>query len=237
MVTTTARREGNQALLVGFWLAGLLNVAAAGAGWDLLGWLTKPLIMLLLLAWAWRVLPDPRPPGGRLLLVGIGFAWLGDVFLMGSGDMFFLLGLCGFLVMQVLYILAFRAVPGTHLLRERWWLGIPFVLVWAGMNALLSPGDLRIPVLIYSAVLLGMSAAALDLLPRLARPCGTRVFVGSVLFVVSDGLIAVAAFGNLAIGRWQDVAVMSTYIAAQYLIVTGLVDGLGAAADRESQAL
>ena len=82
-------------------------------------------------------------------------------------------------------------------------------------------GAMRIPVLVYSAVLVAMAVAALDLVLRVPRPLGWRGFWGAALLVVSDSLIALAAFGPLETAPWLSATVMATYIAAQAIIVTG----------------
>ena len=217
--------------MVGYAVAAVVNIAAQAAGIGFFTAITKPFLMLLLFCWAWQVLPRPRTRAGVYLLIGILFAWLGDVLLMGAsrdaqGNLFFMLGIGGFFVMQVCYILAFLAIGGRHLLRAAPWLVVPFLAYWALMNWVMDPGVMRIPVLLYSIVLVGMSVAALDLVPRLPRAQAWRVFIGSVLFVISDSFIAASAFADLHLGNWEGVIVMTTYVIAQYLIVTGFARAL-----------
>lgn len=218
-------------LLIAYWVASLVNIAGEATGINAMAMIAKPFIMFLLFIWTLQVLPRPNPRAGKLLVVGIAFAWMGDVLLMVDGDLFFLLGIAGFFGMQVFYIWAFLTIRGEHLLRRRPAALIPFAAYWILMNAIMSPGALRVPVLLYSIVLVGMSATALDLIPRLPRPLGWQLFGGSVLFVISDSLIAVKAFGSLEIGNWQGVAVMVTYVIAQFLIVTRFTRSMVAMAD------
>lgn len=220
-------------VLVLYIVASGLNVIGNGLASTALQYLTKPILMPALFVWALLVISRPIGRPQRRLLVGTVFAWLGDLLLMvqdivDNGGVFFLLGLAAFFGMQVCYIRAFLAVPGVHLVRQRPILVLPLVAYWLVMNLMLSPGPLRIPVLLYSVVLIGMAVAALDMVPRLARPLGWRIFAGSVLFAISDSLIALQAFGGLEIGRWQGVLVMATYTIAQLLIVTCLVAALSA---------
>lgn len=149
---------------------------------------------------------------------------------MAAGDAAFLAGIAGFLVMQVLYIAAYRSVPGPDLIRAKLWILVPFLTFWVAMNLLMDPGALRIPVLGYSLVLVGPVVAAVDLMGRFPQPYAGRVAVGALLFIVSDAFTALDAFADLAIGRWQGVIVMGTYVVAQFLIVTGFRTGLGAGA-------
>lgn len=211
-------------LLVLYVVVGALDVIGEAASLDLLVVAAKPLLVPLLAAW---LVATARRQAVRSpltwLLAGLGFAWLGDLALMADGNLFFALGLVGFLAMQACYILAFTRVPGPGLVRAWKVALVPFIAYWIGMNLLVWPGagTMRIPVLVYSAVLLAMAAAALDLVLRVPRPLGWRVFWGAALFVVSDSLIAVTAFGPLESSPGLSAAVMSTYIAAQALIITG----------------
>jgi uncharacterized membrane protein YhhN len=214
-------------LLWAYIVVSVANVVGQWLAADLLMVVTKPLLMPLLLAWAWRAAERPFAKPVKLLLVGVAFAWLADLLLMPEGDLWFMAGLVGFLVMQVFYIAAYRSVPGPGLVRQRPWLLIVFVGYGVGMNLLLDPGDLRIPVVLYSVVLLGMGVFAVDLVARLPVPFGARVAVGAIAFIVSDTFLALGEFSDLAQGSFGDVIVMATYTVAQFLIVTGLVLGVG----------
>lgn len=212
------------ALLAVYALVGVFDVLGEALGWPAVTHVAKPLLMPLLTVWVVAVARDRarRSPLGWLL-AGLAFAWLGDLALMAEGDTAFALGLGAFLVMQACYIAAFTRVPGPGLVRA-WPVAIvPFAGYWLVMNLVLfrSAGAMAVPVLVYSAVLLAMAAAALDLVLRVPRPLGWRVFWGAALFVVSDSLIALTAFGPLESGRVLSAVVMATYIAAQAMIVTG----------------
>jgi uncharacterized membrane protein YhhN len=211
-----------------FVLVGVLNVIAeASSNTDAIT-LTKPLLMPLLLAWLVTLIGRWWPVPLRWLAVGIVFAWIGDLALMGEGDGAFHLGIAAFLVMQVCYLVAFLRVPGPGLVRA-WKIAlVPYVLIWIGINVVISGGvgAMRIPVLVYSAVALSMAVAALDLVLRLPQPLAWRVAGGALLFVVSDALIAMTAFGPLAESAGWSALIMATYVAAQGLIVTGFAHGV-----------
>lgn len=211
-----------------FITAAAINIAGQAAAADLLMDLTKPLLMPLLFVWVWRVADRPLRGSVRLLLVGLVFAWFGDLFLMPEGDIWFMAGIGGFLLMQLFYVSAYRSIPGPGLVRQRPWLLIPFLLYGVGMNLLLDPGAMRIPVMLYTVVLLGMGVYALDLTARVPKPYAGRVAVGAILFIVSDTFIALDAFSGMDIGVWRGLIVMVTYTVAQFLIVTGFMRGLAA---------
>ena len=213
-------------LLAAYAVVGVVNVVAETAGLSGAAHLTKPMLMPLLLAWLVVVM---RPAGGlgaalRGLAAGVAFAWLGDLLLMGDGDAFFTGGIAAFLVTQVCYIVAFTRIPGPGLVRA-WRIAlVPYAVIWIVLNLLVSPGvgDMRVPVLLYSVVLISMSVAALDLVIRVPQRLGWRIAAGALLFVASDAVIALTAFGPLSSSPALTGLIMATYVAAQALIVTGM---------------
>jgi uncharacterized membrane protein YhhN len=187
---------------------------------------TKPLIVGLLLAWSWQ----HRAVGGRPMIwlrVGLVFALLGDIFLMIREVDLFGLGLASFLVMQLCYCIEFGMRVATQPVRPVTVLltALPF-MIYAGLFLLvLHPAfatrpalrDLWIPVIVYVACIstMGLMAA----LRRGAYGYGP-VLAGALLFMVSDSAIAVNSFLMSFAG--STLLIMSTYAAAQYLIVTNI---------------
>lgn len=216
------------ALMAGYVLVAVLNVIAEATGNENGTVLTKPLLMPLLLAWVVAMAGRRWPVPLRWLTVGLVFAWAGDLLLMGDSDATFALGLAAFLVMQVCYLVAFLRVPGPGLVRAWPIAVVPYALIWVVLTVLVWPGagGMRIPVLVYGAVLVTMALGALDLVLRMPQDLAWRVAAGAVLFVLSDALIAVTAFGPLTESVQASAAVMATYTAAQGLIVSGFVRGL-----------
>jgi uncharacterized membrane protein YhhN len=173
----------------------------AGTGRDRLRWLTKPLLMPVLIAGS-----DRR--SRRALALG----GAGDVALLGSGDAAFTAGLACFLAGHVAWILALRQRPGRGWLRSRPALAVPYLAAFAGVNAYLWPrtGKDRVPVLAYSAVLLAMSLAALDSGSR-------RTAAGGALFLLSDTMLALEKFGGIRLPAHEGL-VMASYTTAQALL-------------------
>jgi uncharacterized membrane protein YhhN len=150
------------------------------------------------------------------------FALLGDIFLMIESESFFMLGLGSFLLMQILYIVEFlkdKTVFSTHT-----------VLTYAGLDILgllflyiLWPhlGGLQWPVAFYVLAICSMVATAISR-QRNVRWYGA-VIVGVFLFFISDAWIALTKFGVIT-DHISDIVIMTTYMAAQYLIVRGMVE-------------
>jgi uncharacterized membrane protein YhhN len=173
----------------------------AATGRDRQRWLTKPLLMPVLMVGRDR-------PAQRAL----AFGGAGDVALLGSTDSAFTAGLASFLAGHVAWIIALRQRPGGGRLRGRPILAAPYVAAFGALNAYLwkRTGKDRIPVIVYSAALLAMSLAALD--------SGTpKTAAGGALFLVSDALLALEKFGGLHLPAHEGL-VMATYTSAQALL-------------------
>ncbi len=173
----------------------------AATGQDRPRWLTKPLLMPVLMA------GRDRPAQRALALGGVG-----DVALLGRGEAAFTAGLVSFLAGHVAWIIALRQRPGGGHLRARPALAAPHVATFGAMNAYLwkRTGKDRVPVFVYSATLLAMSLTALD-------TGSPRTAAGGALFLVSDTLLAVEKFGGLRLAAHEGL-VMATYASAQALL-------------------
>lgn len=205
----------------------VVNLTTVGTDRPDVAFVSKILLMPLLIAWLIAFVKHHRVAISttlKLMIVGLVFAWLGDIALTFSGDAFFALGLVCFLIMQVLYILAYRSIPGPGLLKAWPLAWIPFVLLWIVVNVILfgKTGPMLIPVAVYSLVLVLMSAQALDLVIRVDRRYGWITFIGALLFVASDAVIAFSAFGVFDESRAVSIFIMATYALAQAMIVVGV---------------
>lgn len=214
--------------------AGAVSVAAATAGrrGDRVTRLVKPTLMPLL-----GVHAATRPGReGRLgvLLGGLAGGWLGDVVLMGEAGRSedsatrarnLNRGSAAFSVNQLAYIAELwrrghRPRPSTVAVR------LPVLVCGAGTAAVGAPAALPAAVG-YGSALATTSVLAAD--PESGSGDVSGVGLGGNLFVLSDGLIlARLAFlrGESTLVQRVDglvnAMVMSTYVAAQLLIVEAL---------------
>ncbi|MEW5836545.1 MAG: lysoplasmalogenase family protein, partial [Pseudomonadota bacterium] len=90
---------------IGAILGDLLAAPDTADGWRWLHWICKPLATVLVLAMAWRAPRPLSPRYRRRVLIGLGFALLGDVLLMLPGD-FFVPGLAAFLLGHLAFLTA-----------------------------------------------------------------------------------------------------------------------------------
>jgi uncharacterized membrane protein YhhN len=192
-----------------------------------LEYMVKPLIMIWIAVYF--LIHKKKSTFTVPVLLAFFFSWLGDIFLMFSAksDMFFFAGVGGFFCSQVTYIYTFTRYSergGRGYLQRNPWLGVFFLAFVAAILYLLFPGleGMMKPIIVlYAISLILMSMMALNRKGRVGERSYLLVFVGSILFLLSDSMIALNKFYSefwLA-GFW----IMITYIGAQYLIMRGLI--------------
>jgi uncharacterized membrane protein YhhN len=208
-VTPRRERLARAALLL-FGVAVVADLVLPAAGWPLGHTLAKPLLMPLLALHA-RVRGGPRP-----LVAALLFGWGGDVLLLFHSDTAFLAGMASFAAGHICYLVLFRRY-GTARPREAWVVGaygialvVIVALLWPGL-----PAGLRGPVAGYSLLLTAMAYGA--------TRSGPLAGAGGVLFMLSDTLIA-AGIADGPQPPHPDLWIMSTYAAAQFLLVRGALD-------------
>jgi uncharacterized membrane protein YhhN len=184
----------------------------------------KPLIMIGLMAHYWVM----SPARSRLFLVALFFCWLGDVFLIfqSTDPLFFIGGLASFLVGHIVYIFCYRQlqiIPSSKELlgSQKVRFAFPIILAGTGLVTILYPllGALRIPVMIYALAITLMALTALFRYGRTNSTSFLLIFIGAVLFMVSDSLLAINKFHHAFSAA--GALVMLTYSVAQFLIVEG----------------
>lgn len=149
-------------------------------------WLSKPFASTLFIAIA--VLAGAlESTFGMLILLGLAMSWLGDVFLIPRGRIFFVLGLASFLLAHLAYASAFFLQPLalTPLIITTIIMVVfaAVVLRWLWPHV---PPNLKLPVTWYLAAISLMVVMAGGTIPVL----GLMLAVGAVLFAVSDLFVA-----------------------------------------------
>ncbi|GGG21363.1 hypothetical protein GCM10007304_39020 [Rhodococcoides trifolii] len=203
---------------VAYWGAAAVTVVGAATGRDHLQRAAKPLLMPLL------ALRSHDP----LLTAGLAAATLGDIAMLEpDDDRRLMLGASSFAVMQtcwsrLLVRRGARLYPST--------VG-PRLVGWTVSSVVTCRRDSVIaPVLSAYGLALGtMSSLSADT----SMPVFTKL--GGLLFTVSDATILIRrlALTDDTHRRLAEAFVLTTYVAAQYLLVTGFVrDRAGASSRR-----
>jgi uncharacterized membrane protein YhhN len=194
-----------------------LTVASDVCGWQELFQMAKPLAMLALMYQAWSASHMP-PRIQRWLVWALGLSWVGDVLLLYPA--MFLPGLLSFLAAHVCFIvLLSRDAPWLHSRRALAVFISVAALVFVVLDQNGLPPELRLPVAAYVLVIATMAAQAWGRAKHLGSAGSRWVAWGSVLFMLSDALLAMDKFVSplpLA-GLW----VLASYYLAQGLIVQG----------------
>jgi len=181
-------------------------------------WLFKPLILLALIGYYIYQRKSAWKSSDSLITSAFVFAWLGDVLLLWED--LFLYGLGAFMLMQILYTVLFllrRGATSTkHLLYAIslvLWTVVVLRLLWPYLN------EMKIPVITYTAAI-GLMALVASIRKK-SIPGYWIIVVGTILFMISDSALAIGLFSDINPGK---LTVMSTYAAAQYLIMMGFLD-------------
>lgn len=209
-----------------FRLLALADITGIAFNLETLHFIAKPLLIpaLMLLL----VFTKSAAQGKNLLLAGLFFSWLGDVFLLFEykNALFFIFGLAGFLTTHIFYIIYFLRIRSTNvsLLKKQPVLialvpAYGITLVW-----LLYPhlGDLKLPVIAYAMVICTMLLCSLHVFLKVNREAARHYLTGAAAFVLSDSLLAINKFYQPF--AYAGVFIMLTYCAAQYFIVQGFTE-------------
>ncbi|MEH6375016.1 lysoplasmalogenase [Streptomyces sp. KLMMK] len=201
--------RATRALPALFVAVALAHLGALPAG-SAVALVTKPALMPLLAA---CVIARGGP---RLLVVALLCGCGGDTLLQIGGDVPFLLGMASFAAGHACYLVlcSRHGTPGGARTRG---LAAGYGAAWLATVVLLWPdleAGLRVPVALYSLLLVTMALYATRTLPLAAA--------GGALFVVSDTLIATG------VADWPQPPaaqfwIMLTYLGAQVLLAEGLL--------------
>ena len=211
-----------------FFLAAILNLISQIIDSQLLEYISKPLLMILLALYYLMARKEKIDSIDRFLILALAFSWGGDMLLMLQGHMasLFLFGLGSFLVAHVFYILVYQkakiqdASEGNSFQLTR----MVFLLFIGGaILYMLIPrlGELLIPVIAYTGVIITMAIFALLRKGRTSEQSFIMVYSGALLFIMSDAMIAFDKFLDPI--PYSRILIMATYMAAQYLIVKGIL--------------
>lgn len=190
-------------------LAGVIHLGAVLVGQHAVVEWTKPLLMpALAVGLIWGA-PQRRSPVIVLGVLASALSWLGDITLR-----WFIVGLAFFLLAHIAYLVLFVTRIAVRRL-NRWALAYAAWLVVLLVLLVPHTGSLLVPVIAYGVVLSAMSAVA--------SRCNPAVAWGGALFVISDSILAIDRFLPAADISVADFLIMVTYLAAQALIVWGLL--------------
>lgn len=201
-------------ILALFIIVVLLDLIGIITGNELMRFIFKPLIVLLLMTY-YSVIIEPE---NKIYLAALFLCFIGDVLLLFNSQMNFIGGLVAFLLAHILYIkLAGEGIQKSTI-GQKLTAVIPFTLVFAGLIYLLKDnlGDMLIPVIIYAIVI--SVFGVVTLLNYLTNKTSASIALlgGAIFFIISDATLAINKFYQSE--SYFPVFIMITYVLAQYLI-------------------
>ena len=194
---------------------------------SLLAACTKPLLLLTLIVWFMQSTPHITGNFKHMILAALCLSLAGDVWLIfeKNNPSFFIFGLVCFLAAHVFYAFAFNRLQSDIAVRTKWWLSIFVAAFYFSLIYILFPhlGNMKIPVLIYGAVISVMLFIAIHFF-FVKKPGFVFIVAGALLFITSDSLLAINKFYSPFINA--SMYIMLTYAFAQYYIVKGVIQYL-----------
>ncbi len=190
---------------------------------------TKPLLLTTLALWFFLQTKSSSLIFARFILVGLLCSIAGDTFLMFNKEHFFLFGLGSFLLVHLSYITAFSIYPlfRNGFLHKYPMSSFPLLLFLLLMSWYLwrdLPNVFKVPVLAYSSILTLMALSSLNMARRVTKRVAMILFLGAVLFVFSDSMIAIEKFKTTNLpATFMRFSIMFTYLAGQFLLAKGSV--------------
>lgn len=183
-----------------------------------LKYIFKPLTTILIITLALYQQAEVSEAYKYLIIAALVFSLAGDIFIMLPTDKF-VQGLASFLVAHIFYILAFTSGFGPFF---EWPYLLPALIYTLVFLRILLPktAELKIPVLIYSMVLMIFLWQAMGRAFYLADNNSLYVLAGSILFVASDSVLAYDRFVKSF--KYSQAFILSTYWAAQLFLALSI---------------
>lgn len=152
-----------------------------------------------------------------LVVGGLFLSAIGDIALSREGEKPFLVGLIGFALAHVLYIVHFWGLAGGLDVS----LSVLLVMIFAASTEVwLTPhtGEMKWPVRVYVILMSLMGMTALGL------PGMQLAVIGAFAFMASDTILSIQLFRMSETSRWQvpaSVTLWVLYVGGQFAILAG----------------
>lgn len=209
-----------------YFLTGLIQIILENHHDIYAGFIAKALIIPVLIILLLFNLKHQRNILNWFMFAALLFSWVGDIILdlPVSGYNLFVPGLISFLLAHIMYLTVFIKTPGKNYINtSRILVLLPVLIYGIVLIALLYGGlkEMKLPVIIYTTIILLMLSAAINRKEKVSMKSYRLVFAGAILFVLSDSTIAISNF--ISPFPFSGIVIMSTYITAQFLIVSGYI--------------
>lgn len=211
-----------------YWIVGILDIISLTFEIDILHQICKPLFMIALLIYFWDKSDNRKDEKWvSFVTLALAFSWIGDIMLLFTFKhfLFFFAGLTAFLGAHIVFIIAYRKATFKDQIKFKWSFFPLVVIAYLALMAyLILPyvdSVIQVPITIYALVLALMIMIAWYRKDQTTDESFQLVVLGAALFTISDSVLAINRFSHTI--PYAGVAVMGTYIIAQWLIVNGLL--------------
>ncbi|MDG1330099.1 MAG: lysoplasmalogenase [Flavobacteriaceae bacterium] len=174
----------------------------------------KPMLMITLF---WYYYSNTKQLN-KYFVLGLFFSFLGDLLLLGTGEVYFIFGLLFFLIAHLFYIImVLRLIPARKP-KNFIMASVPFLLLFfILMNILFAGlGSMKIPVIIYAMTISFFGIVSLLLYLETKTKISLILLVGVLIFISSDSILALNLFYKTQ--SFYPLLIMMSYVLAQYLI-------------------
>ena len=235
------RSKTTQLYILLFWLTATVHIVSIIIGSEIIKTISKPFLMVFLAGFYWSYAKNIRDKRLSLLVYGaLMFSFFGDILLMITEQnniwpgiqegTWFILGVFSFMIAQIFYIFTYRYFQLSEGQKSGKNITISLSLViilytmilWAKLYPNLN--EMLIPVTIYTLTILTMVLMAITRHNKTSRKSFMLVFIGAVIFLLSDSMIAINKF--ISPLGYERLLIMITYILGQFLIISGLIEHL-----------
>jgi len=208
----------SKVLITVFLIVSILDVIAVAMDYPVMQAVFKPMIMLSLMAAYYFSVTKIN----LWYLLAMAFSFLGDVLLMDKNNLF-LAGIAAFLGTQLIYIFIIKKRLKKSRARDLLISIVPFLIFYSLLISVLQKnlGTFTVPVMVYGMAISIFGMAALLLYLQNKNAITRMLLIGAILFIVSDSMIALQKF-HIALTLYP-VAIMATYVMAQFLIFRYMV--------------
>jgi uncharacterized membrane protein YhhN len=214
-----------QTWIILFFIILIANISGSLLKDQWLDYISKPLIVVSVVAYFLSQTSGSSTTLKKWILPALFFSWVGDILLMFqvASQLFFLLGLSSFLLAHIFYIIFFQSIRAREKTTPKLWLLLIVLVYYTALISFLSPHlrDMKLPVIIYGAVISLMLSLALDMLFISNKRAGRWMMTGALLFVLSDSVLAINQFYQSF--PLAGVIIMLTYGLAQLFIIEGAI--------------
>ena len=155
--------------------------------------------------------------------MALELCFFGDVFLLFSGELFFMAGLFSFLMAHFLFIkIVISRIKEVNFLKIIS-SALPFLAVFGLLIFTLKSSlhEMLWPVTIYGLTIATFGMVSLLYFLDTKTKKSLFMLSGAIIFMISDSLLAINKFYNPT--HVLEISIMATYILAQYLIFSSMI--------------